>query len=83
VRSSSRRLIDKADPDVPNDLLVPLGSFQFRIPEIDRTITTERQVRQKNSRSKPSRRAERRRTVLSTITDKQQRVREERLQRPD
>jgi hypothetical protein len=52
VRSSSRRLIDKADPDVPNDLLVPLGSFQFRIPEIDRTITTERQVPQKNSRLK-------------------------------
>lgn len=25
--------IDKADPDVPNDLLVPLGSFQFRIEE--------------------------------------------------
>jgi MoxR-like ATPase len=27
--------IDKADPDVPNNLLVPLGSFEFRIPEID------------------------------------------------
>jgi MoxR-like ATPase len=24
--------IDKADPDVPNDLLVPLGSYQFRTP---------------------------------------------------
>jgi MoxR-like ATPase len=24
--------IDKADPDVPNDLLVPLGSYEFRIP---------------------------------------------------
>jgi MoxR-like ATPase len=35
--------IDKADPDVPNDLLVPLGSSQFRVPEIDRTITTGRQ----------------------------------------
>jgi MoxR-like ATPase len=27
--------IDKADPDVPNDLLVPLGSFEFSVPEID------------------------------------------------
>lgn len=25
--------IDKADPDVPNDLLVPLGSFQFRVED--------------------------------------------------
>lgn len=27
--------IDKADPDVPNDLLEPLGSFQFRVLEGD------------------------------------------------
>jgi MoxR-like ATPase len=25
--------IDKADPDVPNDLLVPLGSYQFRVED--------------------------------------------------
>ena len=28
--------IDKADPDVPNNLLVPLGSLQFQVEE---TIT--------------------------------------------
>jgi MoxR-like ATPase len=26
--------IDKADPDVPNDLLVPLGALEFEVPEI-------------------------------------------------
>jgi MoxR-like ATPase len=30
--------IDKADPDVPNDLLVPLGSFTFDVPEVDETV---------------------------------------------
>jgi MoxR-like ATPase len=30
--------IDKADPDVPNNLLVPLGSLQFRVTEIDLTV---------------------------------------------
>src|SRR5262245_12732332 len=33
--------IDKADPDVPNNLLVTLGSLQFTIPFLnDRTVTT-------------------------------------------
>lgn len=27
--------IDKADPDVPNNLLVPLGSFEFKVTETD------------------------------------------------
>jgi MoxR-like ATPase len=27
--------IDKADPDLPNDLLVPLGSLRFDVPDID------------------------------------------------
>jgi MoxR-like ATPase len=27
--------IDKADPDMPNDLLVPLGSFTFRVTDTD------------------------------------------------
>jgi len=27
--------IDKAEPDVPNDLLEPLGSFTFSVPELD------------------------------------------------
>jgi MoxR-like ATPase len=31
--------IDKADPDVPNNLLVPLGSLQFGITYPERTIT--------------------------------------------
>ena len=36
--------IDKADPDVPNGLLVPLGSFQFRVEEQDdRLIKLEKQ----------------------------------------
>jgi MoxR-like ATPase len=26
--------IDKADPDVPNDLLLPLGSFRFRVDDV-------------------------------------------------
>jgi MoxR-like ATPase len=30
--------IDKADPDVPNNLLVPLGSYTFRVHELDREI---------------------------------------------
>lgn len=34
--------IDKADPDVPNNLLVPLGSFEFQIDEIGRTVTLDR-----------------------------------------
>ncbi|MHA3700896.1 AAA family ATPase [Jatrophihabitans sp. YIM 134969] len=33
--------IDKADPDVPNDLLLPLGSFQFQL-EDGTTIQAER-----------------------------------------
>jgi MoxR-like ATPase len=27
--------IDKADPDVPNNLLVPLGSFEFKVTDLD------------------------------------------------
>ncbi|MFH8802021.1 AAA family ATPase [Streptomyces sp. NPDC017936] len=34
--------IDKADPDVPNSLLVPLGSHRFTVAEIGREIRTER-----------------------------------------
>lgn len=30
--------IDKADPDVPNNLLVPLGSFRFRVDETGQTV---------------------------------------------
>lgn len=30
--------IDKADPDVPNNLLVPLGSLEFTVQEIDERI---------------------------------------------
>lgn len=33
--------IDKADPDVPNNLLVPLGSFHFLIDESGRTVTLD------------------------------------------
>lgn len=31
--------IDKADPDLPNDLLVPLGSLEFAVQPIDHQIT--------------------------------------------
>jgi MoxR-like ATPase len=34
--------IDKADPDVPNNLLVPLGSFHFQIDETGATVTLDR-----------------------------------------
>lgn len=32
--------IDKADPDVPNNLLVPLGSLQFQVEETEKNIYT-------------------------------------------
>jgi MoxR-like ATPase len=30
--------IDKADPDVPNDLLLPLGSFQFTLDDLEEPV---------------------------------------------
>jgi MoxR-like ATPase len=33
--------IDKADPDVPNDLLVPLGDFRFYVPDADVTVVAQ------------------------------------------
>jgi len=33
--------IDKADPDVPNNLLVPLGSLTFQVEEYGKVATTE------------------------------------------
>jgi MoxR-like ATPase len=36
--------IDKADPDVPNNLLVPLGSYRFQIEEAMEPIQLERGV---------------------------------------
>jgi|SoiMetStandDraft_2_1073263.scaffolds.fasta_scaffold44184_2 MoxR-like ATPase len=33
--------IDKADPDVPNNLLVPLGSLQFDVPDLLCTVKSE------------------------------------------
>ncbi len=35
--------IDKADPDLPNDLLVPLGALQFEVNEVEQgpRVTTE------------------------------------------
>lgn len=32
--------IDKADPDTPNNLLVPLGSLQFQVEETGQLVTT-------------------------------------------
>jgi MoxR-like ATPase len=34
--------IDKADPDVPNNLLVPLGSLQFQVEETEASVSTEK-----------------------------------------
>jgi MoxR-like ATPase len=33
--------IDKADPDVPNDLLVPLGSYEFRVEDGPRVVAEQ------------------------------------------
>jgi MoxR-like ATPase len=30
--------IDKADPDVPNNLLEPLGAYRFAVPELDNAV---------------------------------------------
>lgn len=35
--------IDKADPDVPNNLLVPLGSLQFQVQETGVCVVTNRE----------------------------------------
>ena len=37
--------IDKADPDTPNDLLVPLGSGTFRVTDLGRDISRQRPLR--------------------------------------
>lgn len=34
--------IDKADPDVPNDLLVPFGSFEFYVPEVNYFVAPQK-----------------------------------------
>ncbi len=34
--------IDKADPDVPNNLLVPIGSFEFKVRETNTTVVAQR-----------------------------------------
>jgi MoxR-like ATPase len=33
--------IDKADPDLPNNLLVPLGSLEFEVEELHRSVAVE------------------------------------------
>lgn len=35
--------IDKADPDVPNDLLIPIGSLEFPITELDLVVKAEQE----------------------------------------
>jgi MoxR-like ATPase len=61
--------IDKADPDVPNDLLVALGSKKFRVEELGRDITAERRllvfITSNNERSLPP--AFLRRCVIHTL----------------
>src|SRR5262249_48654838 len=36
--------IDKAEPDVPNNLLVPLGSLQFQVEETGAEVKTKREL---------------------------------------
>jgi len=36
--------IDKADPDVPNNLLLPLGSYEFYVDELDAKVYAQRRV---------------------------------------
>jgi MoxR-like ATPase len=49
--------VDKADPDVPNDLLVALGSQRFRVDELGRDVVAERRllafITSNNERSLP------------------------------
>ena len=36
--------IDKADPDVPNDLLVSLGSQRFRVEDLAREVSASNRL---------------------------------------
>lgn len=36
--------IDKAEPDVPNNLLQPLGSYRFRVDELDTNVCAQRRI---------------------------------------
>lgn len=49
--------IDKADPDVPNDLLVALGSQRFRVDELEHSVQAKRPplvfITSNNERSLP------------------------------
>jgi len=50
--------IDKADPDVPNDLLVSLGSQRFRVEDLGREVTATNRllvfITSNNERSLPA-----------------------------
>ena len=45
--------IDKADPDVPNNLLVPLGSLRFQVEETGKVVDTDKPMRRSCS-SRPT-----------------------------
>ncbi|MFE0454443.1 AAA family ATPase [Streptomyces sp. NPDC058914] len=62
--------IDKADPDVPNSLLVPLGSHRFTVAEIGREIRTERPAGQESESKDEGRRA-RHLVVLTTNEERE------------
>jgi MoxR-like ATPase len=62
--------IDKADPDVPNSLLVPLGSRRFTVAEIGREIRTERPAGADNESDEEHRRA-RHLVVLTTNEERE------------
>lgn len=36
--------IDKAEPDVPNNLLQPLGSYRFRVDELETNVCAQRRI---------------------------------------
>ncbi|GKQ41548.1 ATPase AAA [Streptomyces sp. A012304] len=62
--------IDKADPDVPNSLLVPLGSHRFTVAETNREIRTERSEGEEGGRADEARRA-RHLVVLTTNEERE------------
>ena len=45
--------IDKADPDVPNNLLVPLGSLRFQVEETGRVVDID-EITRRSSSSRPT-----------------------------
>jgi MoxR-like ATPase len=63
--------IDKADPDVPNNLLVPLGSLEFRVAETG-TLVRYRQAGRETAASAARRSANDRLLIVITTNDERE-----------